>query len=184
MHGRKATADSLLWHPSTLMRKDRIFLWFLCHWWVFLPSFSMKIYVITEINSQVISLSAKDKNIANCWHKVGTERAEDSTFHLSVGKWRAWRSAWSAHAALVPLNAFLIPAGGRCPELSRTPQVLFQIPPLLTELSSLIYHPIHLTSCWLSMLSFFSSPHRFLLFMPSLALVFFFLLYLKNIIEV
>ena len=140
------------------MREDRISLWFLCHWWVFLPSSSMKVYVITEISSQVILfLYAEHINIANCWQEAGTERAEASTCHLPVGKWRAWRIARSTQAALALLSAVLTPEGSSCPELPWIPQVLSQTP-LLTLLSPLICHPLHLSSSRLSMFSSASLP--------------------------
>ena len=157
----------------------------------FPPSPSMKIYVITEISSQVISLSLC-RRYKHCqlltrgWYR----EAEDSTCHLPFGKWRAWRSARSTQAALVPWSTFLIPVGGSCPQAAiLTAQFLSDSFPL-TELLPLIYHLIHLTPCRLSVPSFCTSPHlyplvsdkrvSFLLVMSSLALVFFFSHFLKK----
>lgn len=99
MHGRKATADSLLWHPSSLMKKDRIFVWFLCHWWVFLFSSSMKIYVITQISSQVISLSLC-RSYKHCQLMTRSWYKEGRRSHLPPVCWkeRARRIALSAQA--------------------------------------------------------------------------------------
>lgn len=100
VHGRKATADSLLWHPSSLMKKDRVFVWFLCHWWVFLFSSSMKLYVITQISSQVISLSLC-RSYKHCQLMTRSWYKEGRRFHLPPVCWkeRAQRIALSAQAA-------------------------------------------------------------------------------------
>lgn len=79
------------------MRKDRVFF---CHWWVFLPSSSEKIHVITQLSSQVIypPLCRKCEHchlLTRSWYKEGR------SVHLPPACWkrREGSTAWRAHTA-------------------------------------------------------------------------------------